>query len=61
MKSILNNKRQTHSFDEASPDFWPLGVQSNANGPVLNAARLKALTCLTHVLDCPFVVLKKGR
>lgn len=46
-------------MDEAGPDLWALGVQGDANRPVLDTTRLKALTCLTYVLDRLCMVLQK--
>lgn len=46
-------------MDEASPDLWALGVQGDANRPVLDTSGLKALTCLTYVLDCLCVILQR--
>ena len=48
----------THSFDQSGPDLWPLGVQGDAHGPVVDAAGLKALTGLANILDGLAVVLK---
>lgn len=46
-------------MDEASPDLWALGVQGDANRPVLDTTRLKALTCLTYILDRLSMVLQR--
>lgn len=46
-------------MDEAGPDLWALGVQGDANRPVLDTTRLKALTCLTYVLDRLCMVLQR--
>lgn len=46
-------------MDEASPDLWALGVQGDANRPVLDTTRLKALTCLTYILDRLGMVLQR--
>lgn len=51
---------ETHSVDEARPDLRALGVQGDANGPVLDATGLKALTGLAYVLDGLCVVLPRG-
>lgn len=48
-------------MDEAGPDLWALGVQGDANRPVLDTTRLKALTCLTHVLDRLCMVLQRSK
>lgn len=49
----------THAFDEASPDLWSLGVQSDAHWPVVDAAWFEALASFTYVLDGLCVVLQK--
>lgn len=48
----------THSLDEASPDLWTLGIQGNANRPVLDAAWFEAFTRFTYVLDGLCMVLQ---
>ena len=48
-------------MDKAGPDLWALGVQGDANRPILDTTRLKALACLTYVLDRLCMVLQRRK
>lgn len=45
------DNRSTHALDESCPNLGALGVQGDANGSEVNAARFKACLGLTNVLD----------